>query len=63
MQNDDGVDNALENKNHSFSLFCMENSFVSKDVVVEVDVVDRKVPFILFVKGGSSRLESFISFY
>ena len=38
MQNDDGVDNALENKNDSFSLFC-KNSFVFKDVV------DRKAWF------------------
>ena len=44
MQNDDGVKNALENKYYSFSLFCMKNSFLSKDAVVEVDAVDLKIP-------------------
>ena len=43
MQNDDGVENVLKNKNYSFCLFCVKNSFVSKNVVVEVDVVDLKV--------------------
>ena len=31
MHNEDGVENALENKNYPFSLFCMKNSFVMKD--------------------------------
>ena len=30
MYNDDGVENALENKNYSFSLFCVKNLFISK---------------------------------
>ena len=30
MHDDDGVENALENKNCVFSLSCMKNSFVYK---------------------------------
>ena len=37
-------------QNYSFSLFCMKNSFVSKDVVVEVDVANRKVPISYSLK-------------
>ena len=33
MQNDDGIENALENKNYSFSSFCMNEFFCLKDVV------------------------------
>ena len=30
MQNDDGVENALENKNYSFPFVCMKNSFLQR---------------------------------
>ena len=36
----------IRNKNYSFSLFCMANSFVKKDVVVQVDVVGLMVLII-----------------
>ena len=36
MKNDNGVENALENKNYSFSLFCMKNYFVSKDASLKL---------------------------
>ena len=42
MRNDDGVENALEIKNYSFSVL-HEGFFCLKDVVVEVDVVHPKV--------------------
>ena len=36
MHNDDGVERALENNNYSFFLFCMKNSFVSKDAPLKL---------------------------
>ena len=43
MPNDDNVENALENKNCSFSLFFHEAFMCLEDVVVDVDVVDFKL--------------------
>ena len=34
-QDDESVENALENINYSFFLFCMKNSFVSKYAVLK----------------------------
>ena len=45
MHNDD-IENALENKNYSFSLFCIKEFFCLKDVLVQVGVIDRKVPIL-----------------
>ena len=36
MENNDGVENALENKNYLFSLFCMINSVVSKNATLKL---------------------------
>ena len=33
MHNDDGVENALENKNYSFSLFGTKNAFDLRDLI------------------------------
>ena len=44
LQNEDVVDQCIGTWNYSFSLFCMNNSFVSKDVAIEVAVADGKVP-------------------
>ena len=46
MQNEDVVDESIGTWNYSFSLFCINNYFVSRNVAVEVAVVDRKVPIV-----------------
>ena len=43
MHNEDDVENALEKINYSFSVL-HEEFFCLKDVVIEVDVVDLKIP-------------------
>ena len=45
MQNED-VDESIGTWNCSFSLFYINNSFVWRNVAVEVAVVDRKVPIV-----------------
>ena len=36
MENNDGLENTLENKNYLFSLFCMKNSVVSKNAALKL---------------------------
>ena len=49
MHNDDGVENALENKKLFIFFVLDEELFCLKDVFVEVDVVDVKIPIIFTV--------------
>ena len=65
MHNDDGVENALENKIYSFSLFCMKNSFCFEGRIVEVDVAGFKVPTILSmsVRTPGGLINAFYRFY
>ena len=44
MQNSNSVENALENIYILFSLFSMKNFFCFEGCIIEVDVVDLKVP-------------------
>ena len=44
MQNDDGVENALENKKLFIFFVLHEEFFCFEERVVKVDVVDLKVP-------------------
>ena len=40
------VDQSIGTWNYSFSLFCINKYFVSKDVAIDVTVVDRNGPFL-----------------
>ena len=50
MQNDDVVENPLENKNYPCILFVLHEELLFKGVVVEVSIVDLKVPITLVDK-------------
>ena len=42
MHNDDDVENALENKNYLFSLFCVKNLFVLRVLSLKLKILFRK---------------------
>ena len=56
---DDDVENVLENKNYFFSVL-YEEFFCLKHVVVQVDVLDRKVPNVKLAVVSNAYLEHII---
>ena len=63
MYNDNGVKNALENKNYSFSLLCVKR-FCLEGRVVDVNVVDLMVPIVkLKPKNWFEKSNPFLACY